>query len=70
MALLIGIELFVCFDYQSTLDPARHHQTQSIYLLGYKGPGNTVNGLFMPSQRFYPQPDIILTFKGFGAYAD
>jgi hypothetical protein len=66
----IGIELFVCFDYQSTLEPSRHHQTQSIYLLGYAGPNNAVSGLFMPTRRIYPQTELTLTFKGFGAYAD
>lgn len=66
----LGIELFVCLDYQSTLDPARHHQTQNIYLLGHS-PGNApISGLFMPSAKIYPQQHMVLTFKGFGAYAD
>jgi hypothetical protein len=61
----IGLEIFVCFDYQSTLDPSKHYQTQSMYLLSYRG-----NGLFIPSTKSYGMDGLILTFKGFGAYAD
>jgi hypothetical protein len=61
----IGLEIFVCFDYQSTVDPSKHHQTQSMYLLGYAG-----NGMFLPSQKSYGMNGLGLVFKGFGAYAD
>jgi hypothetical protein len=61
----IGLEIFVCFDYQSTLDSSKHHQTQSMYLIGYRG-----NGLFIQSQKSYGMDGLTLTFKGFGAYAD
>jgi hypothetical protein len=61
----IGLELFVCFDYQSTLDSSKHHQTQSLYLVAYRG-----NGLFVQSQKSYGVDGLTLTFKGFGAYAD
>jgi hypothetical protein len=61
----IGLEIFVCFDYQSTVDPSRHHQTQSMYLLSYRG-----NGMFLPSQKSYGMDGLGLVFKGFGAYAD
>jgi hypothetical protein len=63
-----GLEIFVCLDYQSTLDPTKHHQTQSCYLIAHKE-GGMMSGLFVPS-RIYPADEIGLTFKGFGAYAD
>lgn len=61
----IGLEIFVCFDYQSTLDSSKHYQTQSMYLLSYRG-----NGLFLQSQKSYGADGLGLVFKGFGAYAD
>jgi hypothetical protein len=61
-----GLELFVCFDYQSTLDPAIHHQTQSMYILAHSGPGG---GAFYPSQRVYKANEIRVAYKGHGAYA-
>jgi hypothetical protein len=61
----IGLEIFVCFDYQSTVDPSKHHQTQSMYLLSYRG-----NGMFLQSQKTYGMDGLSLAFKGFGAYAD
>jgi hypothetical protein len=61
----IGLEIFVCFDYQSTLDSSKHHQTQSMYLVSYGG-----MGLFLASQKSYGMQGLTLVFKGFGAYAD
>jgi hypothetical protein len=61
----IGLEIFACFDYQSTLDSSNHYQTQSMYLLSYRG-----NGLFLQSQKIYGADGLGLVFKGFGAYAD
>jgi len=61
----IGLEVFVCFDYQSTLDTSKHHQTQSMYLVSHGG-----RGLFLPSQKSYSADGLSLIFKGFGAYAD
>lgn len=59
-----GIELFVCFDYQSTLD-AEHHQTQDMFLLSHRG-----SGLFLPSQRIYDGKGFRVIPKGMGSYAD
>lgn len=61
----IGLEIFICFDYQSTLDSSKHHQTQSMYLISHQG-----MGLFLPSQKSYTVAGLNLIFKGFGAYAD
>jgi hypothetical protein len=60
----IGLEVFICFDYQSTLDTGKHYQTQSMHLISHNG-----MGLFVPTQ-FYGRGGLGLTFKGFGAYAD
>lgn len=62
-----GFELFVCFDYQSTLDPTIHHQTQSMFILTHAG---LRNGVFYPSQRAYRANEIRVGYKGYGAYAD
>jgi hypothetical protein len=64
-----GLELFICFDYQSTLD-AIHHQTQTMYALGYVDDGGRVMGAFYPSQHSYPVARLTTTYKGYGAYAD
>lgn len=65
-----GLELFICFDYQSTLDPTMHHQTQSMYILGHADPRGVVIGAFYPSQRIYKVAEITVGYKGYGAYAD
>ena len=64
-----GLELFVCFDYQSTLDTV-HHQTQAMYALGYANDKGMIMGAFYPNQRNYPAARLTATYKGYGAYAD
>lgn len=64
-----GLELFVCFDYQSTLDPTIHHQTQSMYMVSYID-GGFLKGAFYPTQRIYPAGQISIGYKGYGTYAD
>ena len=67
----IAFELFVCADYQSTFDPARHHQTQNIYYVGrIDKQRGIVMGTFSPAQVSYDMKDIVINYKGFGAYAD
>jgi hypothetical protein len=63
----IGVELFVCFDYQSTLDSTVHHQTQNMYILTHIGPRD---GVFFPSQKVYKVNELRVGYKGYGAYAD
>jgi hypothetical protein len=65
-----GVELFICFDYQSTLDPTIHHQTQSMYVLGYAEPSGAINGAFYPSRGTYRNTIMSANYKGYGAYAD
>jgi hypothetical protein len=65
-----GFELFVCFDYQSTLDATIHHQTQSMYILAHADPRGFSSGAFYPSQRVYRAAEMSVGYKGYGAYAD
>ena len=65
-----GLELFVCFDYQSTLDPTIHHQTQSMFMLSRADPRGLAMGTFFPSQRVYRVNEISVGYKGYGAHAD
>jgi hypothetical protein len=65
-----GLELFVCFDYQSTLAPTIHHQTQSMFMLSRADPRGFAMGTFYPSQRVYRANEISVGYKGYGAHAD
>jgi hypothetical protein len=65
-----GLELFICFDYQSTLDPTIHHQTQSMFYVSRADPRGISMGTFFPSQRVYKAGEISIGYKGYGAYAD
>jgi hypothetical protein len=47
----LSLELFVCFDYQSTLDATVHHQTQSMCILTHPGPSGLAMGTFYPTQK-------------------
>ena len=66
----LGLELFICFDYQSTLDQTVHHQTQSMYTISRPGPNGMAMGTFFPSQKVYKANEIVMGYKGYGAYAD
>ncbi len=68
----LGIELFVCFGYQSILDPSKHHQTQNLYMMVHrsKESGGAASGLFLAAHRIYEASAIELIYKGMGAYAD
>lgn len=66
----LGLELFICFDYQSTLDQTVHHQTQSMYAISHPGPNGMAMGTFFPSQKIYKANEMVMGYKGYGAYAD
>jgi hypothetical protein len=66
----LSLELFVCFDYQSTLDATVHHQTQNMCILTHPGPSGLAMGTFYPTQKVYKVSEIKVGYKGYGAYAD
>ena len=64
-------ELFACADYQSTFDPERHHQTHCVYYVArIDRQRGTLMGTFSPSQHSYDLKELVINYKGFGAYAD
>jgi hypothetical protein len=66
----IAFDLFVCYDYQSAIDPGIHHQTRCTFGVANTPPGGgALNAIFLPTVKVYPPQQIVLIYRGFGAHA-
>ena len=67
----LSFELFVCFDYQSTIDPGHHYQTRCTFGVAKISPsGGPLMAIFLPSIKVYPTQQIHIFYQGRGAHAD
>ncbi|MFZ3246447.1 MAG: hypothetical protein WA185_15350, partial [Candidatus Acidiferrales bacterium] len=65
----IGLHVVGCVDYQSALDPTKHHQTRFVHIVGYVDPAKgTVMGAFDPAAKAYA--NMVVSPMGHGAEAD
>jgi hypothetical protein len=64
----ISLHLIGCVDYQSTLDPSKHHQTKFVYLVSRVDPSGRLMGNFNPKVAAYGR--IVITPTMHGASAD